>query len=339
MDILNFISWIKGKRQVNSVDPARTLLPVALKDGRRDDDYLTGAITVQDFTTQVASVIPSGAQGPAGPQGVPGPVGPAGLNWQGTWSAASVYAVDDAVGYAGASWFCIDPVGPSVTPPNADPTNWALLASQGAIGPQGPQGIQGPAGPSGSGVPGTLNGQTTYWNSSTSQWTPNSGLRANGSATSASRVAIGGANFGFYSLDVLTNGGGINIGQTNIGFGIGNNFQTNTATLQWGLNPPVPGNPIMDNSFYFTQNLDHAIKFATGFSVSGGDRLIIQGDGQVTVGPTFAANVDAAFIVNRTGFEGIEIEQPGKGIIVASPDGTRYKIHVANGGSLQVTPV
>ena len=53
MDILNFISWIKGKRQVTSVDPAKTLLPVALKDGRRDDDYLTGAITVEDFANLV----------------------------------------------------------------------------------------------------------------------------------------------------------------------------------------------------------------------------------------------------------------------------------------------
>jgi hypothetical protein len=53
MDILNFISWIKGKRVVTTVDPARTLLPVALKDGRRDDDYLTGAITVTDFANVV----------------------------------------------------------------------------------------------------------------------------------------------------------------------------------------------------------------------------------------------------------------------------------------------
>ena len=53
MDILNFISWIKGKRLVTTVDPAKTLLPVALKDGRRDDDYLTGAITVEDFASLV----------------------------------------------------------------------------------------------------------------------------------------------------------------------------------------------------------------------------------------------------------------------------------------------
>lgn len=53
MDILNFISWIRGGRQVTTVDPAKTLLPVGLKDGRRDDDYLAGAITVQDFANLV----------------------------------------------------------------------------------------------------------------------------------------------------------------------------------------------------------------------------------------------------------------------------------------------
>jgi len=55
MDILNFISWIKGKRQVTSVDPAKTLLPVGLKDPRRDDEYLAGAISVADFITQVGT--------------------------------------------------------------------------------------------------------------------------------------------------------------------------------------------------------------------------------------------------------------------------------------------
>jgi len=53
MDILNFISWIKGSRIVTSVDPAKTLIPVGLKDDRRDDGYLAGAITVTDFAAQV----------------------------------------------------------------------------------------------------------------------------------------------------------------------------------------------------------------------------------------------------------------------------------------------
>jgi hypothetical protein len=53
MDILNFISWIKGGRVVTSVDPTQTLLPVGLKDSRRDDGYLAGAITVSDFAAQL----------------------------------------------------------------------------------------------------------------------------------------------------------------------------------------------------------------------------------------------------------------------------------------------
>jgi len=68
MDILNFISWIKGKRQVNSVDPTRTLLPVALKDGRRDDDYITGAITVEDFAAVVADPSVTFVQGSLEPK-------------------------------------------------------------------------------------------------------------------------------------------------------------------------------------------------------------------------------------------------------------------------------
>jgi hypothetical protein len=49
MDILNFISWIKGSRIVTSVNASQTLLPVGLKDPKRDDGYLAGAISVTDL--------------------------------------------------------------------------------------------------------------------------------------------------------------------------------------------------------------------------------------------------------------------------------------------------
>lgn len=109
---------------------------------------------IEDLVTAVQG--PQGIQGPAGPQGEPGPVGPAGLNWQGAWSASGTYVVDDAVGYNGASWFCISNVGPTATVPSSDTTKWALLAAQGArgatgaTGAQGPAGATGPAGPAGS---------------------------------------------------------------------------------------------------------------------------------------------------------------------------------------------
>lgn len=58
MDILNFISWIKGKRQVTSFDATKTLLPIGLKDARRDDEYLTCAVSVSDFVNQIQPLIP-----------------------------------------------------------------------------------------------------------------------------------------------------------------------------------------------------------------------------------------------------------------------------------------
>jgi hypothetical protein len=53
MDILNFISWIRGGRQVTSVDPDKTLVPIGIKDSRRDDGYLAAAITVTDLANYI----------------------------------------------------------------------------------------------------------------------------------------------------------------------------------------------------------------------------------------------------------------------------------------------
>ena len=225
MDILNFISWIKGKRIVTTVAPSETLIPVGLKDGRRDDDYLAGAITAQNFINQIATVIPGGSQGPIGPQGVPGPVGPAGLNWQGAWSALGTYVIDDAVGYAGASWFCVANVGPSATTPNLDPTKWALLASQGSPGSQGPQGIQGVPGPSGSGLPYwvEINGtDLTVWNNGKGNVTSNTSF-----GQFALKSNTSGQNNSTYGYLALTNN---TTGNENTAFGY-NALASNTSAV------------------------------------------------------------------------------------------------------------
>jgi hypothetical protein len=49
MDVLNFISWLKSKRQVTTVNASQTLIPIGLKDARRGDGYLPGAISVEDL--------------------------------------------------------------------------------------------------------------------------------------------------------------------------------------------------------------------------------------------------------------------------------------------------
>lgn len=103
---------------------------------------------------------PAGATGPKGDQGVPGPVGPAGLTWRGPWSAGNTYAVDDAVGWGGSSYFATAAHAAGGTPPTGVAANpgtddsalnagWALLATEGATGPQGAQGLQGAKGDTG----------------------------------------------------------------------------------------------------------------------------------------------------------------------------------------------
>lgn len=112
-------------------------------------DRQTEYFSLEDITATVGvgSEGPQGIQGPAGP---PGPVGPAGLEWQGAWDTNSSYAVNDAVGFNGASWFCISEVtGTGNSNPEEDTVSWALLAAQGATGPQGAQGPTGPQGPQG----------------------------------------------------------------------------------------------------------------------------------------------------------------------------------------------
>jgi len=128
-----------------------------------EDDILIGTdVNSSDVTKNfsIGSIIdligdidqgPIGPQGNTGPTGPQGPVGPAGLNWQGNWNKNNSYVEDDAVGFGGASYFCILDVGGGALNdnPENDTTHWALLASQGAVGPTGPAGPIGPQGPAG----------------------------------------------------------------------------------------------------------------------------------------------------------------------------------------------
>jgi hypothetical protein len=107
----------------------------------------TEPYTIEDIASSVslAAEGPQGPPGVQGEQGIPGTagaVGPAGLTWRGSWVSGTSYVANNAVGYNGASWFCILATS-GTTNPSADATHWALLASQGAQGIQGIQGIQG----------------------------------------------------------------------------------------------------------------------------------------------------------------------------------------------------
>ena len=76
------------------------------------------------------------------------------VSFQGTWSGSTTYGIGGAVFFQGSSY--ISKVNSNLNnQPDISPTQWALLAQQGGVGPtgttgatgaQGPQGIQGPTG-------------------------------------------------------------------------------------------------------------------------------------------------------------------------------------------------
>lgn len=77
----------------------------------------------------VGNTGPVGAQGipgPDGPQGVQGIPGPEGINWRGAWSAATNYAIDDAVFVNGSAFIAL--IANTNVQPTATGGTWSLLA-------------------------------------------------------------------------------------------------------------------------------------------------------------------------------------------------------------------
>ena len=105
---------------------------------------------------------PQGEVGPAGPQGVPGAPG---LTWRGTWSAATAYAVNDAVTYQGSSYRRLV-AGTTGGDPASDAVNWASFAIKGDTGDVGSAGPTGNTGATGARRPSRWQGAwvsgTTY---------------------------------------------------------------------------------------------------------------------------------------------------------------------------------
>ncbi len=120
-----------------------------------------GSAGPQGLTGPVGSTGPQGApgrdgtqgpQGDIGPAGAQGPAGPVGLTWQGTYSFITNYATNDAVAWQGQTWLSLHNTNHGNTP-DSSPTDWTLLAAQGAVGPAGAQGFTGATGAQGNAGP------------------------------------------------------------------------------------------------------------------------------------------------------------------------------------------
>jgi Collagen triple helix repeat (20 copies) len=89
----------------------------------------------------------TGAQGPTGATGLQGPP----VNFRGTWSSTTTYAVGDVVFYNGSA--CISTVASNLNhQPDTSTLQWSVLSQQGATGPTGPAGPTGATGLTGATV-------------------------------------------------------------------------------------------------------------------------------------------------------------------------------------------
>lgn len=133
-----------------------------LAPGNYKGEVLVGGAVVHSYTFGVTETVPADPltlqamyAASADAEDVVLVEGPAGLVWEGAWSGATAYAVDDAVSHNGASYICTT-AHTNHEPPNA--SYWGVLAAKGdtgAQGVQGPQGIQGVQGVAGAdGAPG-----------------------------------------------------------------------------------------------------------------------------------------------------------------------------------------
>lgn len=115
----------------------------------------TGATGATGAAGPMGPTGPAGATGPVGPAGVAGPAGAAGLAgliYQGSYSSATNYGVNDAVTFQGASYISLAGSNAGNTP-GASPAFWSLLAAAGATGLQGAAGVHGVDGTAGAAGP------------------------------------------------------------------------------------------------------------------------------------------------------------------------------------------
>ncbi len=112
-----------------------------------------GTVGSQGQTGQTGAQGPQGVMGLTGAIGPIGPQGPAGtngkgFNFTGPFSVSTAYNVDDVATYNGSSYVATVANQGGGTP-DTNPTDWTLMAQQGATGAAGTPGAPGQPGPQG----------------------------------------------------------------------------------------------------------------------------------------------------------------------------------------------
>lgn len=124
-----------GSAGATGADGAAGAAGVTGATGAPGDAGPPGAAGATGSQGGAGSAGPTGPTGSAGDAGSTGPTGPAGtgLSWQGVWSIASTYALNDAVLFAGSSYRSLSSANLG-NQPDAAPASWALIAQAANTG-------------------------------------------------------------------------------------------------------------------------------------------------------------------------------------------------------------
>jgi hypothetical protein len=117
---------------------------------------LTGPVGQTGATGSTGPIGQQGVPGPTGATGATGPQGPPVANYLGSYQSSINYALHDAVSWQGSTYVSLI-AGNIGNTPSFSPSQWAVLAAQGATGATGPAGSPGAMGATG---PAGANGAT-----------------------------------------------------------------------------------------------------------------------------------------------------------------------------------
>lgn len=203
----------------------------------------------QGLQGQTGAMGPIGVQGPEGATGTNG----TGFNFTGPFSNSTSYNVNDVAAYNGSTYVSTV-ANQGAGTPDSNPTDWTLMAQQGAAGATGstgPQGSTGAAGATGpQGPPGVVNPGAFIQNGTTQQTTASFNIDGSGTLGGTLTANVGG--FGSASLNgsalvataatgTVTSSGGYTISATNTGLGFnsaaiyGNFSNSSTAARGFGV--------------------------------------------------------------------------------------------------------
>lgn len=236
---------------------------------------------------------------------------------KGAYNAATDYAVGDQVDYNGSSYIMYADAAAGTVPTNT--SYWGLVASKGDTG--------------GTGTLADLGGQPLDATlTSLSAYNTNGILTQTAADTFTGRTITGTAN-----QITVTNGDGVSGNPT---LALPNAITLpGTLTITGHTSPQADSTYTLGtSSLYWKETYTDKIFLNSTATLDGSTAGVMNVNANIDMNwhELYGAwNISAYNTITAGG--GVEVTDATKGVILKSPDGTRYKLTIANGGTVTVS--